>query len=272
MAPGTDKQSLSVAPQAASGTEAARGGKAAFDTHRARRLESMNPLKRSMLGCFKLALRAGNRVMLDMRVEGHRAVPPGPKIYACNHISSLDGFHILPYLQGPAHLVLGPGYQSPFVARLLDAFEQVNALTIGQDAMVEQAAAYLRKGESILIAPEGDIQPPSRLGRFYPGVAKIYRAAPAPIIPIAVVAPRNSLREWPRFHTEVDGRVYKMVLVHRGPYGLRFGAPWRPEIDETSQARWAVQTTRSLRERIEALAGEIRSQESWPADEPQPEK
>jgi 1-acyl-sn-glycerol-3-phosphate acyltransferase len=223
----------------------------------------VNWFKRSMIHGVGLSVRAWHRLFLDVRVSGRDRVPPGPKIYACNHISSLDGFHVLPFLARPIHCILGPGYQSPFVARLLDAFEQIDALRLDQRQLVERAVCYLDRGESIIIAPEGDVQEQPQLGRFFPAVAKIYRISRAPIIPIAIAAPKDRLREWPRFKTVVDGRVYRMVVVHRGPYCIRFGAPWQPEIDQRSEARWTVRVTRSLRDRVASLREEIHSHESW---------
>lgn len=249
-----------VPPLGGGGSDQVRGGTG----------RPMNPLKRSILGGVSLMIRGANRLLLDVRVSGRSRVPPGAKIYASNHISSLDGFHVMPYLRGPLHYVLGPGYQQGCAARMLDGLEQIDAMSQDQDAIVRRAAEYLGRGESIVIAPEGDIQPPFRLGRFYPGVAQIYRESGAPIVPMALVAPAASLREWPRFNTTIDGRLYRMVVVRRGPYCLRFGEPWRPEIDGASSARWAVRVARELRDRVAALIEEVRLSEGLVGDPPAP--
>jgi hypothetical protein len=59
-----------------------------------------------------------------------------------------------------------------------------------------------------------------------------------------------------------------MVVVRRGPYCIRFGAPWLPHIDQSSESRWAVRMTRALRDRIATLTEEIRQYEPWARDEP----
>lgn len=208
-------------------------------------------------------IRGYERLFLDKHVWGRENIPPGSKIIAINHITSYDGFHIPSVFSEPLHTLIGPGFHSPLSARLLYAFEHINVLQAHRKTAVEKATMYLKKGESVFIAPEGDIQEPFQLGRFYPGVAKIYCQYPVPIIPVAIVAPRSSLREYPRRSTIVEGRVYRLVLLKRGPYCVNIGEPWMPECPPNSDADPISVITQGLKERIEALVQDVRQNKFW---------
>lgn len=223
----------------------------------------MNLIKRAIHRAFVLSIRACERLFLDKHVWGRENIPLGSKIVVVNHISSHDAFRIISLISEPLHCVIGPGFQSPLTAKLLHAFEHINVMSENGKEIAVEAAKYLAKGEPVCIAPEGDIQEPFRLGRFFPGVARIYRQYPAPIIPVALVAPRRSLREYPKRNTIIDGRVYRMVLVKRGPYCINVGEPWMPECTGKSDAKALLYITRGLEERIAALVDEVRRHKFW---------
>ncbi len=223
----------------------------------------MNLVKRAFYYTFVSGIKAYQRLFLDLRVWGRETIPKGPKIYVSNHITSTDPLWFLPVPTEPTHIIIGPAYNSPVLGKLLDAFEQINAMSQQGETVVAEAVKYLKKGEPVAVAPEGDIQEPFRLGRYYPGVAKIYRLARVPIIPIAVVAPKRCMREIPSLVNVIDGRVYRMVVVVRGTYCINVGQPWMPKCQEMSDARQTMYITRGLRERIEALLGDIRRNKYW---------
>jgi 1-acyl-sn-glycerol-3-phosphate acyltransferase len=147
---------------------------------------------------------------------------------------------------------------------LLDHFEQINAMPERRKTVVDEAVKYLSRGESVYTAPEGDIQEPFHLGRFYPGVARIYRRTGAPIIPIALLAPRSAMRACPRLDMTVDGRVYRALFVLRGPFCVNIGEPFTPLMtdgaDEVMEDRRIVD---ELRERMGLLVEEIRINRFW---------
>mgnify|MGYP001572442702 FL=1 len=90
-------------------------------------------------------------------------------------------------------------------------------------------------------------------------MARIYRRTRAPIIPIALAAPKRALRAFPRFDIDVEGRIYKAVFVLRGPYAVSFGEPFMPEIrkdvDETTDNE---RITEELKRNMERLLDELR--------------
>lgn len=221
-----------------------------------------------MRGLTRLAYRSFvgvigvyRRLFLDLHVWGRERIPPGPKIYVTNHISTTDPYWVLPVFREPVHIIIGPGYQSKVMGWVYDRFEQINALPAFRKNVVDEAVGYLGRGESVYTAPEGDLHEPLALGPFFPGVGRIYRRSRVPIIPIALLAPRRAMREFPRLNMMVEGRVYRAVMVTRGPYCINVGEPWTPEVqtavDEGEDAR---RITEELRDRVWRLLQEIRDQ------------
>ena len=223
----------------------------------------MNIVKRTVYHSFIWSLRIYRRLCLDFRVWGREHIPEGPKIFAMNHITCSDPFWLLPVLGEPVHIVTRLVDHFGLFAPVLDAFEQINALPENLENVVPEAVKYLQKGESILIAPEGDLYEPFQLGRFYPGVGKIYHRCPVPIVPIALVAPKRRMREIPRFRTILDGRVYRVVVLMRGTYCINVGEPWMPEPSAGSDKQQFAAIAQGLRERIAALAEDVRRNKFW---------
>lgn len=217
----------------------------------------MNRFHHFAFGALRLGIRAYQRLFLDLHVRGLDRIPQGPKIYVTNHITSTDPYWVLPVFTEPVHVIIGPGYQSRIGAWFLDAFEQINAMPAHRKLVVEKSVEYLCRGDSIYTAPEGDLQPPFDLGRFYPGVAKIYRRARVPIIPIALHAPKEVMREFPRLDMVVDGRRYRTVFVLRGKYFINIGEPFTPECGvDVPEAEDNERIMDELKERIRKLVAE----------------
>lgn len=223
----------------------------------------MNLLKRGIFRSFGFAIRAYERAFMQIHVWGREHLTPGPKIYVGNHISSLDPFYFLPILPGPMHFIVGPGYDKKINRIFLDSFEQINALEGDGRSVVREAVQYLNRGESICIAPEGNIQEPGRVGRFHPGVARIYLAARVPLVPIATIAPLHCLKELPQHKQEIGGQAFRMVVVKRGPYCISLGKPWLPEVPTGSEAKQTVVLTRVIQQRIAEMVEEIRLDKFW---------
>jgi 1-acyl-sn-glycerol-3-phosphate acyltransferase len=224
----------------------------------------MNVCLRSLYWAFFKPVGAYNRFRLDLRVWGREKIPKGPKIYAVNHITSYDVFYVLPLLPDPLHVIIGPGYQSPWTGRLLDLFEQINALNGNAATLIRSAVAYLRRGEAVGIAPQGNLQDSSCLGKFFPGIAAIYRQARVPIVPIALAAPRSALREFPRRTKTINGHVYRMIRPVRGPYCVNIGEPFEPEIPGGAARKEENEHSHGLlRHRLESLVADVRANKFW---------
>lgn len=220
-------------------------------------------MQRTLFRSFVLSIRVYQRLFLNLCVWGREHIPKGPKIYVANHITCTDPFWILPVFTEPVHIVIGPAYQYRVFVRLLDTFEQINALPGRRKSVVNDAVSYLEKGEAVYIAPEGDMQQLFQLGRFYPGVAKIYRKARVPIVPIALVAPKRCMHESPGINTVVDGRVYRMLNVFRGTFCINVGEPLAPECHDGSDEEEDERITALVKARIEQLMDDVRTTKFW---------
>ncbi len=223
----------------------------------------MNGAKRALLYSLRYPIMVYRRLFLDLHVWGRENIPKGPKIYVTNHVTSTDPFWVWPEFTEAVHIVIGPGYQSPILAKVLDAFEQINCMPAHRKSVVEKAVSYLKKGEAVYMAPEGDLQELFQLGRFYPGVARMYCRVQAPIVPIALVAPKHAMREYPRFDDVVDGRVYRMVPVLKGTYCINIGVPLQPELPDESPERQEEFVTTLLKQRMNELMQEVRTNKFW---------
>ncbi len=223
----------------------------------------MNTLKRTLYNSFVFSIKLYQRVFLDLRVWGRESIPKGPKIYVTNHITATDPWWVLPVFTEPVHIVIGPGYQFRVGAKLLDSFEQINCMPAHRKNVVCKAAEYLEKGEPVYMAPEGDMQELFQLGRFYPGVAKIYRQARVPIVPIALVAPKRCMHESPRLSTVVDGHVYRMLNVMRGTFGINVGEAFMPDCPDGSDEEQNAHITALVKTRIEQLMDDVRRNKFW---------
>lgn len=207
---------------------------------------------------------------MKYRVIGRDRIPSGPKLFVSNHISAFDGLWVLPVfadwqhqLAAPVHVVVGPPFAVPGMAWLCRWFDQINALAAHRSTVVDKAVKRLEAGASVYICPEGDFHEQFTLGRFYPGAAMMYRRAQAPIVPMALVAPKESLREYP-FPTRVDGRVYRCVVGLRGPFVINIGEAMRPTIlTEGTDKEINEDVMRQVKERIAQLVEEVRREEAW---------
>ena len=222
----------------------------------------MEAYKRLIYHSYAGLLKVYMRLFLDFHVWGRENIPPGPKIYTPNHIASTDPLWLLPVFTEPVHIVIGPGYQSKVLAWIFDRFEQINAMPQHRHTVVDQAVHYLNKGEAIYNAPEGDLSEPFQLGRFYPGVARMYRRSRAPIIPMVMVAPRHRIREWP-FPTVVEGRVYRTVSVLRGVFCINVGKPFTPDVTDDGGPDEDDRIMDELKERMRLLVEDVRVNKFW---------
>jgi 1-acyl-sn-glycerol-3-phosphate acyltransferase len=225
------------------------------------RSNGLNLVKRTIFNGVVWSVKAYQRLFMDIHVWGREHIPPGPKIYVTNHISALD-VGVITLFTEPVHLVVGPAYKTWLATKMLDAMEQINAMPDHRHTVVPEAVKYLQGGESVYICPEGDMQEPCQIGTFYPGVARIYRETGAPLIPIAMLAPKSRMREYP-FTTEVDGRVYRTVVILRGPLCFNIGEPLQPEPPEGTDQQQEQFILDALHSSMASLIHDARVNKFW---------
>jgi len=221
----------------------------------------VNLLQRTIYKTIVLGLKVYRRLFLDLRVWGRENIPAGAKIYAASHISSHEILLITCFPE-PVHVIVGPACKSRIVARLCHYLQQINAMPEYRKTVVPEAVKYLQRGGSVFLNPEGDFHELFQMGRFYPGIARMYRQTCAPIVPIAVLAPKSSMRMLP-IAIEVEGRVYVTKVVWRGPYCVHFGKPFFPECPDGSPEEQDAAIVAQIRTCIEDLVEETRVNTFW---------
>jgi 1-acyl-sn-glycerol-3-phosphate acyltransferase len=184
-----------------------------------------------------------------IRKEGLEHIPDtGPVVLVCNHVSFVDALVIAGCIRRPVRFVIDHRiYKVPvlnFVFRTAGAIpiaparEDPEMLARAYDRI----SRYLEEGEVVCIFPEGGLTLDGEIRTFRPGIVKIIRRNPVPVIPMAL----RGL--WGSFFSRKGGAAMKGKLPRPLFYkiGLVLGPPVPP----------AEVRTADLRERVAALRGD----------------
>jgi 1-acyl-sn-glycerol-3-phosphate acyltransferase len=159
-------------------------------------------------------LRPPIALWFNWRFEGTEHIPPeGPLLVACNHISYLDPLaHAIMLIKAgrrPRFLAKNELYGNWLLRRALEGLRQIPVVRgSGSSAPVDTARDVLKRGEAVVVYPEGTI---TRNPDFTPmqartGVARLTLASEVPVLPVAVWGPQ-------------------MVWQRGGLGSLKFGRP-----------------------------------------------
>ena len=178
-------------------------------------------------------------VGLDYEVLGRENVPAGPVIYAVKHQSAWEAL-VMPLLVPDPAIVLKR--ELLFVPMFGWYLLRVGMIPVdragGSRALKRMLAAARRAqaaGRPVVVFPEGTRTAPGAAGAYQPGVAALYRALDAPVVPVAL----NSGVFWPpRAFVLRPGRITLRFLPPIPP-GLK-----RPEFMTTLHDRIEIATRR----------------------------
>jgi glycerol-3-phosphate dehydrogenase (NAD(P)+) len=190
--------------------------------HRRAREHGANPivywLVRAVLQPFFLIYFRMSRI-------GREHIPAeGPVIIASNHRSFLDPFVIATMARRPMYYVAKKeifvwGWEA-WLLNALGAFPVDRGA--GDAEMIKTAEAILRRGDIVLMFPEGTRTRPGALGKPKRGVGRLALETGAPVVPVAVIGTEAVRRGW-RF------RPHKVRI--------RAGRPLRfPQVENASPA------------------------------------
>ncbi|MDD3928810.1 MAG: lysophospholipid acyltransferase family protein [Sphaerochaeta sp.] len=198
----------------------------------------------------------------DFQTWEEEELPPGPKIFCSNHFSSSDAHFVTTLTRDTLHMVIGPGFGIPVVGSFLGWTEQIKALEKeDRKNVVPKAVEYLRKGESVYIFPEGELNVQETLKPFRKGIALMYLAYPCPIIPIGLIAPKRRVRNK---RSRAAGR--SMTVVSRNYYaniGKSMEFPEALEMAKEDKDEACRMITDRLSSTIETLIEQIKTDKFW---------
>jgi hypothetical protein len=177
---------------------------------------------------FRWALRTFLRFTLDIRVRFQEPLPPGPKVFAVNHPTVWDAFPILSFVRTDfVRTLVEEQVWSFFLPRLIFTLANQIVLYRGKESArsIEDALFMMARGDSVLIAPEGERTPSGQRVRARRGVARLAVAGRALVIPVgAWIDEQDIIIRRVRYKEE--GRLYSVDSYFprfRAPYGVVFG-------------------------------------------------
>ncbi|WP_305809189.1 1-acyl-sn-glycerol-3-phosphate acyltransferase, partial [Staphylococcus epidermidis] len=128
-----------------------------------------------------------------LRVKGHEHIPKeGGAVLICNHVSFVDWLIVAAGVKRPVRFVMDHAFFKGWLLKRIMTRAKVIPIAGGREdpARLEKAyemiAAELAAGEVVCIFPEGKITYDGKLSAFKPGVMKIVRHTPVPIVPMAL--------------------------------------------------------------------------------------
>ena len=166
-------------------------------------------------------------VVYRLQPRGLQNIPAsGPAIVVCNHVSYMDPIILGGCVRRPMRFVMWYKiFQIPFLSFI---FRTAKAIPIASaredkelmDEAFEKVDAELAAGNVVCIFPEGGITRDGEIQRFRPGIEKIIRRRPVPVVPAALGRLWGS---W--FSRRQSGRIRKIPgrLFARVP--ITFGEP-----------------------------------------------
>lgn len=189
------------------------------------------------------------RFIYRVRVTGGERLPmDGPALVVCNHVAFTDPIVLTSACRRPMRFVMDAGiFRIPLLSLVFKGMKAIPVASAKEDVSVrerafEAVAAELRAGHIVCIFPEGRLTRDGEIGEFKPGVLRILKETPVPVVPAGVSGLWGSMfsrrqrqvwRRWPRrFLTRIEVRV---------------GEPLRPE----------EVTLDGLRELVAGLRGPI---------------
>jgi len=201
-------------------------------------------LHRVWYAISKFWIRLTLLLVYRVRYSGTENVPPeGPILVLANHQSYLDppvigaGFpRMMCYLARSSLFRFAP------FAWLIRSF---NAIPINQEGSalggVKETLRHLKKGEVVLVFPEGARTPDGEIAPFLPGFAALAKRSGAAIVPTAL---EGAFHAWPRHR-----RLPRLGRIH-----VHYGPPLLPkEIEQYDDRQLVAEVERRVRQCHEQL-------------------
>jgi 1-acyl-sn-glycerol-3-phosphate acyltransferase len=185
-----------------------------------------------------------------VRKEGLDNVPEtGGCIVVCNHVSYVDAIVIAACVRRPIRFIMDHRiFRVPLLNWLFRTMQAIPVASGREDAALKEAAfataaKALAAGEVVGIFPEGSLTADGEMARFRPGIERMVRETPVPVVPMALRGLWGSF-----FSRSYEGRAMRRWRGMFSRIALIVAPPVRPD-DATPDA---------LRAQVLSLRGETR--------------
>jgi 1-acyl-sn-glycerol-3-phosphate acyltransferase len=187
-------------------------------------------------------------------VSGKLPLPPGAKIIAANHPNASDGFHIPFILEDKlSFLIQGNLFALPVIGLLLNQAGQIPVHPRHGITSLQMAYDALARGRTVVIFPEGRLNPQNQPVQAGTGAIRLSLSAGAPIVPLGIYVPSDHtfLLEY-----HAGGQFHQGRWQTRGKCHICIGTPWMPsqEVNSRINAQGVHELTRCLMDKIFMLA------------------
>ncbi len=185
-------------------------------------------------------------VVYRIRPSGLDNIPvKGPAIVVCNHVSYIDPIILAGSVRRPMRFVMW--YKIFQIPVLNFIFRNMKAIPIAgaredkaiMDDAFEKVDAELAAGNVVCIFPEGAITHDGEIARFRPGIEKIIRRRPVPVVPASLGRLWGS---W--FSRRSDGGLRKIPGRLFARVTVTFGEPVPPSEVTAARLELLVRTLR----------------------------
>ena len=182
-------------------------------------------------------------VMYRLRASGLDRIPErGPALLVCNHVGFVDAIVISAACRRPIRFIMESSiFRIPVLSTIFKGMKAIPVAPAREDPQVYErafqiVAEELRNGHLVCIFPEGRLTSDGEIAAFRPGMMRILKDSPVPVVPMALGGLWNSMfsrkfgplwKRWPR-------RLWARIT-------LRVGEPVNPaNVDVESLRQYVV--------------------------------
>lgn len=155
-------------------------------------------------------------LLYRVRPQGLERIPEdGPAILVCNHVSFVDALIIMASVRRPVRFVMYHKiFQIPVLSFMFRTARCIPIAPARENAELLRRAydeidAALAAGELVGLFPEGGLTPDGEVQEFKPGIERILKRRPVPVVPMALRGLWRSM--WSRRHQ----RLHRSRLPRR---------------------------------------------------------